>query len=90
MLRFYPHRKAKKMRLEKYREAWHYLDPTDPSRRPPITIHAEADETVYDETDLDAHEDESREGTTSVVPQSPRLIERFSAAVSRLLWLFSL
>jgi hypothetical protein len=33
MLRFYPHRKAKKMRLEKYREAWHLLDP-------PLTIHA--------------------------------------------------
>ncbi len=49
MLRFYPHRKAKRMRLEKYREAWHYLDPTDPSRRPPITIHAVADETVYPE-----------------------------------------
>ena len=27
MLRFYPHRQAKKMRLEKYREAWHLLDP---------------------------------------------------------------
>jgi len=25
MLRFYPHRKAKKMRLEKYREAWHLM-----------------------------------------------------------------
>lgn len=25
MLRFYPHRKAKKMRLEPYREAWHLL-----------------------------------------------------------------
>jgi PD-(D/E)XK endonuclease len=33
MLRFYPHRIAKKMRLEKYREAWHLLDP-------PLTIHA--------------------------------------------------
>ena len=33
MLRFYPHRKAKLMRLEKYREAWHLLDP-------PLTIHA--------------------------------------------------
>ena len=27
MLRFYPHRKAKRMRLEKYREAWHLLRP---------------------------------------------------------------
>ena len=25
MLRFYPHRKAKRMRLEQYREAWHLL-----------------------------------------------------------------
>jgi len=33
MLRFYPHRKAKLMRLEKYREAWHLLDP-------PLTIQA--------------------------------------------------
>src|SRR5271155_1662485 len=38
MLRFYPHRQAKKMRLEKYREAWHLLDPPLPN--PPITIHA--------------------------------------------------
>jgi len=37
MLRFYPHRKAKLMRLEKYREAWHLLDP-------PLTIHACIDE----------------------------------------------
>jgi hypothetical protein len=39
MLRFYPHRKAKKMRLEKYREAWYLLDP--PLLNPPtITIQA--------------------------------------------------
>ncbi|MGC1372745.1 MAG: group I intron-associated PD-(D/E)XK endonuclease, partial [Candidatus Sulfotelmatobacter sp.] len=37
MLRFYPHRQAKKMRLEKYREAWQLLDP-------PLTIQACADE----------------------------------------------
>jgi hypothetical protein len=37
MLRFYPHRQAKKMRLEKYREAWHLLDP-------PLTIQASIDE----------------------------------------------
>lgn len=61
MLRFYPHRKAKKMRLEKYREAWHYLDPTDPSRRPPITIRAEADETVYPPEELQEQEEEEQE-----------------------------
>jgi hypothetical protein len=27
MLRFYPHRAAKQMRLEKYREAWHLMKP---------------------------------------------------------------
>jgi hypothetical protein len=37
MLRFYPHRKAKKMRLEPYREAWHLL-------RPKIEIQACIDE----------------------------------------------
>jgi|CZKK01.1.fsa_nt_gi hypothetical protein len=48
MLRFYPHRNARKMRLEKYREAWHLLDP-------PLTIHASIDpdypEEGYPETD---------------------------------------
>src|SRR5712691_6961268 len=30
MLRFYPHLSAKKMRLEKYREAWHLMKPGPP------------------------------------------------------------
>ncbi|MGA9979514.1 MAG: group I intron-associated PD-(D/E)XK endonuclease [Candidatus Sulfotelmatobacter sp.] len=47
MLRFYPHRQAKKMRLEKYREAWHQLKPTHPGANGPITIQAVADETLY-------------------------------------------
>ncbi len=53
MLRFYPHRNAKKMRLEKYREAWGLLDPPLPN--PPLTIHACIDpdypEEVYPESD---------------------------------------
>jgi hypothetical protein len=32
MLRFYPHRKAKKMRLEPYREAWHLLQSEEEMR----------------------------------------------------------
>jgi hypothetical protein len=40
MLRFYPHREAKQMRLEKYREAWHLLEAHQPGD---ITIHASAD-----------------------------------------------
>jgi hypothetical protein len=31
MLRFYPHRKARKVRLEPYREAWHLLNPLLPN-----------------------------------------------------------
>lgn len=47
MLRFYPHRNAKKMRLEKYREAWHRLD--FPPRGTKITIQAAADENYRDD-----------------------------------------
>ena len=50
MLRFYPHRKAKKMRLEKYREAWHLLaaNGDSPSDDAPLTLHASADEGSYE------------------------------------------
>ncbi len=58
MLRFYPHRQAKKMRLEKYREAWNLLDPPLPN--PPITIQACIDpdypEEAYVEGYAEAHE----------------------------------
>jgi hypothetical protein len=47
MLRFYPHRQAKLMRLEPYREAWHLLDP--PVTIPPLTIHASIDEDYPEE-----------------------------------------
>jgi PD-(D/E)XK nuclease superfamily protein len=46
MLRFYPHRKAKRIRLEKYREAWYQLKPSqNPNDTGPITIYAEADDS---------------------------------------------
>lgn len=45
MLRFYPHRKAKIMRLEPYREAWHLILPKHPNHV--MDIHAAADDTVY-------------------------------------------
>ena len=48
MLRFYPHRQAKRMRLEPYREAWHHLQsPGDQEKKEKIEIQASADETVY-------------------------------------------
>jgi len=51
MLRFYPHRKAKKMRLEKYREAWHLLDP-------PLTIQACIDPDYPEEANPEGYEPE--------------------------------
>ena len=45
MLRFYPHRQAKKMRLEPYRENWRPLKPTyHGDNDGPITLYAVADE----------------------------------------------
>ena len=50
MLRFYPHRKAKKMRLESYREAWHLLQSPEEAMEAgkkgrTIDIQAVAEET---------------------------------------------
>ena len=44
MLRFYPHRKAKKMRLEGYREAWHLLQ--SPEEAGKIDIQANAADSI--------------------------------------------
>ena len=55
MLRFYPHRKARVMRLEPYREAWDLLEGTDHGCV--IEINAAADEAIYPEQDY--------EGTTT-------------------------
>lgn len=48
MLRFYPHRKAKRMRLEKYRELWRQLRPKNPPDNSPLTILACVDEAIPD------------------------------------------
>jgi len=57
MLRFYPHRQAKQMRLEKYREAWRLLDPLLPN--PPLTIQACIDPDYPDEDYPEAYEPHS-------------------------------
>jgi hypothetical protein len=46
MLRFYPHRQAKKMRLESYREAWHLLQAREQEEAETIELNASADETI--------------------------------------------
>jgi hypothetical protein len=49
MLRFYPHRQAKKMRLEQYREAWHLLEPKpNAESKYGLEIQAAAEETFRD------------------------------------------
>lgn len=57
MLRFYPHRKARKMRLEKYREAWYLLDPPLPNP-PTITIQACIDPDYPEEAYPEGYEPE--------------------------------
>jgi hypothetical protein len=44
------------MRLEKYREAWHLLDPPLPN--PPITIHACIDEDYPETYEPEAYDPE--------------------------------
>ncbi len=62
MLRFYPHRKARVMRLESYREAWHLLEGTDHGCV--IEIQAVADEAIYPE--------ENHVGTDALVRPAKR------------------
>jgi hypothetical protein len=57
MLRFYPHRKARKMRLEKYREAWYLLDPPLPNP-PTITMQACIDPDYPEEAYPEGYEPE--------------------------------
>ena len=47
MLRFYPHRRAKKMRLESYREAWHLLQAPEQEEAETIELNASAEEGNY-------------------------------------------
>ena len=69
MLRFYPHRTAKKMRLEPYREAWHLLQSEEEKGDPgKIEIQARADETIY--PDSDSHPTSK----SIVIPNSPRIV----------------
>lgn len=49
MLRFYPHRQARIMRLEPYREAWHLLEGT--AHAWTVNLQAAADESIDDTID---------------------------------------
>jgi len=69
MLRFYPHRNAKIMRLEKYREAWHLLEGPDHGCKieAPLDLNASADETSHADGDENASGTGSTGGNNSVV-----------------------
>jgi hypothetical protein len=54
MLRFYPHRQAKIMRLEPYREAWDLILPRQSNHV--MDLRGSADQTIYPDADgLDTH-----------------------------------
>jgi hypothetical protein len=80
MLRFYPHRTAKKMRLEPYREAWHLLQSPDDEEkqkeekidnagkpRHGLEIQASADEALYPDVVILSEDAAPRSGSA---PQS--------------------
>ncbi len=50
MLRFYPHRKARIMRLEPYREAWNLILPKESNHV--MELHAFADDTIYEQEEV--------------------------------------
>jgi hypothetical protein len=63
MLRFYPHRKARKMRLESYREAWHLLESAEEVKK------RQSSNTKEGTIDLQAVAEETHVGTDAFVPR---------------------
>ena len=85
MLRFYPHREAKKMRLEPYREAWHLLEsPADKGKEQTgkIELQARADETLYPDRDSLDHNSQAT-SITIVIPSEGAAPRSGSAPQSR-------
>jgi hypothetical protein len=82
MLRFYPHRQAKKMRLEPYREAWHLLQSEEEKADTgKIEIQARADETLYNDiAPSSVIPSEGADPRSGSAPQSRDLL--FSAATT--------
>ena len=74
MLRFYPHRKARIMRLEPYREAWNLILPKESNHV--MELHAFADETVYEE-------EEERDGLAACHSDPNRSVGEESAFADR-------
>jgi hypothetical protein len=75
MLRMYPHRKAKKMRLEKYRNAWFLLKQMESPEDGPITIQASADEPAQEATGQEATRKEEAKTRSSAPSLSLRFVQ---------------
>jgi hypothetical protein len=79
MLRFYPHRKAKKMRLESYREAWHLLQSAEEAEK------RQSSNTKEGTIDLQAVAEETHVGTDAFVrpPSEARPVSCGAGAPAR-------
>jgi hypothetical protein len=75
MLRMYPHRKAKKMRLEKYRNAWFLLKLMESPEDGPITIQASADELAHEATRQEGTRKEEAKRKSDTPPLSLRFVQ---------------
>ena len=74
MLRFYPHRKAKKMRLESYREAWHLLESAEEIKK------RQSSKTKEGTIDLQAVAEEIHVETDAACPERSRRVRPPSEA----------
>jgi hypothetical protein len=79
MLRFYPHRKAKRMRLESYREAWHLLQSAEEVEK------TQSSKTKEGTIDLQAVAEETHVGTDAFVrpPSEARQVSCGAGASAR-------
>lgn len=75
MLRMYPHRKAKKMRLEKYKNAWFLLKLTESPEDGPITIQASADDSAEEATSQEGTRKEEAKRKSGAPSLSLRLVQ---------------
>lgn len=73
MLRFYPHRKGKKMCLERYREAWHLMKPGVPARSVLFFLRVSVG-TVFAKCEPSARNEKALALARAVVLQDRRLL----------------
>ena len=78
MLRFYPHRQAKKMRFEPYREAWHLLQSQEDTQKKP------SGKVNVSKIEIQAHADDHFTNLTWLTPRPPNISFRCHSERPRL------